>query len=172
MSRENPCKVINGHAGSNRYSQRRKAFGKTIRSYQAVSFKVAEAITQLDAARALTIAAGRTVDAALPSARRLVSEAKKLATDTAWQVCNLAMQVMGGIGYTTVFPVEKMLRDTRLIQIWTGTNEIMSLLIQHEYYRELFGEQDPGRPIEADAEAAEMDDEKIYEDEEMWTKGW
>ncbi len=155
-----------------RYSQRRKAFGKTIRKYQGVSFKVADAITQLDAARALTIAAAKSVDAGLPSSRRMVSEAKKFATDMAWQVCNLAMQVMGGIGYTTVFPVEKMLRDIRLIQIWTGTNEIMNLLIQHEYYRELLGDENPGRRIEADAEAAEMDDEKIYEDDEMWTKGW
>ncbi len=155
-----------------RYSERRKAFGQKIRNYEGVSFKVADAITALDASRALTIAAGKSVDAGLPTARRLVSEAKKFATDTAWTVCNLAMQIVGGIGYTNVFPIEKMLRDTRLIQIWTGTNEIMSLLIQHEYYRELLGDPSPGRMIEADAEEAAQDDEKIYEDGEMWTKGW
>ena len=155
-----------------RYSERRKAFGQKIRNYEGVSFKVADAITALDAARALTIAAGKSVDAGQPAARRLVSEAKKFATDTAWTVCNLAMQIVGGIGYTNVFPIEKMLRDTRLIQIWTGTNEIMSLLIQHEYYRELLGDPSPGRMIEADAEEAAQDDEKVYEDGEMWTKGW
>jgi acyl-CoA dehydrogenase len=155
-----------------RYSERRKAFGQKIRNYEGVSFKVADAITALDAARALTIAAGKSVDAGQPTARRLVSEAKKFATDTAWAVCNLAMQIVGGIGYTNVFPIEKMLRDTRLIQIWTGTNEIMSLLIQHEYYRELLKDPDPGRMIEADAEEAAQDDEKVYEDGEMWTKGW
>ena len=155
-----------------RYSERRKAFGQKIRNYEGVSFKVADAITTLDAARALTIAAGKSVDAGQPAARRLVSEAKKFATDTAWAVCNLAMQIVGGIGYTNVFPIEKMLRDTRLIQIWTGTNEIMSLLIQHEYYRELLRDPDPGRMIEADAEEAAQDDEKVYEDGEMWTKGW
>lgn len=155
-----------------RYSERRKAFGQKIRSFEGVSFKVADAITQLDAARALTLAAGRGVDAGLPAARRLVSEAKKFATDTAWNVCNLAMQIVGGIGYTNVYPVEKMVRDTRLTQIWTGTNEIMNLLIQHEYYREVLKDPNPGRRIEADADEADQADEKVYEDEEMWTKGW
>jgi len=155
-----------------RYSNRRKAFGQHIRRFQGVSFKIADAITRLDAARALTISAGRAVDANLPSARRLVSESKKFATDTAWEVCNLSMQIIGGIGYTNVFPIEKMTRDTRLIQIWTGTNEIMNLLIQHEYYRELLGDTNPGRMIEDDAEESHMADEKVYEDEEMWTKGW
>jgi acyl-CoA dehydrogenase len=155
-----------------RYSERRKAFGQKIRNFQGVSFKVADAITALDAARALTIAAGKSVDADQPASRRLVSEAKRFATDTAWNVCNLAMQIVGGIGYTNVFPIERMLRDTRLIQIWTGTNEIMSLLIQHEYYRELLGDDNPSRMIEGDAEEAAQDDEKVYEDGEMWTKGW
>jgi len=155
-----------------RYSDRRKAFGQKIRNFQGVSFKVADAVTRLDAARALTLAAGRSDDAGLPSARRLVSEAKKFATDAAWDICNLAMQIVGGIGYTNVYPLERMIRDTRLIQIWTGTNDIMNLLIQHEYYREVLKDPNPGRMIEGDAEEAGQDDEKIYEDEEMWTKGW
>jgi acyl-CoA dehydrogenase len=155
-----------------RYSDRRKAFGQKIRNFQGVSFKVADAITRLDAARALTLAAGRSDDAGLPSARRLVSEAKKFATDAAWDICNLAMQVVGGIGYTNVYPLERMIRDTRLIQIWTGTNDIMNLLIQHEYYREVLKDPNPGRMIEGDAEEAGQDDEKVYEDEDMWTKGW
>jgi len=86
-----------------RYSDRRKAFGQKIRSFQGVSFKVADAVTLLDSARALTIAAGKTVDLGLPSSRRLASEAKKFATDAAWTICNLSMQVMGGIGYTNVY---------------------------------------------------------------------
>jgi alkylation response protein AidB-like acyl-CoA dehydrogenase len=155
-----------------RYSNRRKAFGQKIRAFQGVSFKIADAITKLDAARALTQAAARTVDQGQPTARRMVSEAKKFATDTAWEVTNLAMQIVGGIGYTNVFPLEKMIRDTRLIQIWTGTNEIMSLLIQHEFYKEVLGAENPGRMIEMDAEEAQADDEKVYEDEEMWIKGW
>jgi len=155
-----------------RYSDRRKAFGQKIRSFQGVSFKVADAITQLDAARALTIAAGKSVDVRLPTARRLVSEAKKCATDAAWTICNLSMQIIGGIGYTNVFPIEKMVRDARLIQIWTGTNDIMNLLIQHEFYREILNDRNPGRMIEVDAPEGHMDDEKVYEDDDMWTKGW
>ena len=155
-----------------RYSNRRHAFGKNIRSFQGVSFKVADAITQLDAARALVYAAGKTADNCLPSTRRLVSEAKKFATDMCWEVCNLSMQIVGGIGYTNVFPIERMVRDARLTQIWTGSNEIMSLLIQHEYYRELLNDPNPPRMSEQDAQEAHMEDEKVYEDAEMWTKGW
>ena len=155
-----------------RYSDRRKAFGQKIRRFQGVSFQVAEAVTRLDAARALTIAAGKAVDAGLPAARRLVSEAKKFATDVAWDVCNRAMRIVGGIGYTNVFPIEKMVRDARLIQIWTGTNEIMSLLIQHEYYDEVLKDPAPGRMIEDDAQESHALDEKVYEDDDMWTRGW
>ena len=124
------------------------------------------------AARALTLSAGSAAQARLPSARRLVSEAKRFATETAWEVVNLAMQIVGGIGYTNVFPIERLLRDTRLTQIWTGTNEIMNLLIQHEYYREVLGDPNLGRQVEADAAEADAADEKVYEDEEMWVKGW
>ncbi|MBW2142387.1 MAG: acyl-CoA/acyl-ACP dehydrogenase [Deltaproteobacteria bacterium] len=155
-----------------RYSDRRKAFGQKIRKFQGVSFKVADAITRLDAARALVHAAGQAVDAGLPSARRLVSEAKKFSTDAGWEICNLAMQIIGGIGYTNIFPIEKMVRDARLAQIWTGTNEVMNLLIQHEYYREVLNDPNPAREIEADAQEAHMADEKVYDDDEMWTKGW
>jgi acyl-CoA dehydrogenase len=155
-----------------RYSNRRYAFGRKIRDYQAISFKVADAITQLDAARAITHAAGKAADEGLPSARRLVSEAKKFATDMSWEVCNQSMRIIGGIGYTNVFPIEKMVRDARLAQIWTGTNEIMSLLIQHEYYKELLNDPNPPRMSEEDAEECHLEDEKVYEDDDMWTKGW
>jgi acyl-CoA dehydrogenase len=152
-----------------RYSDQRKAFGQKIRRFQAVSFKVADSITQLDAARMLVYGAAREVDAAPPAGqdrrrcRRLVSEAKKFATDTAWLVVNHAMQILGGIGYTDVYPIERLLRDTRLIMIWTGTNEIMDLIIEHEYYREVLGARAATRDVEADAPEADLSDEKIYE---------
>ena len=148
-----------------RYSDRRKAFGKKIRRFQAVSFKVADSVTLLDAARGLVYGAARSVDGgdAPCRSRRLVSEAKKFATDGAWQVVNHAMQILGGIGYTDVYPIERLLRDTRLIMIWTGANEVMNLIIQHEYYEELL----PGRPgvrdAESDAPEAERVEEKVYE---------
>lgn len=147
-----------------RYSDRRKAFGQKIRAFEGVSFKVADSITLLDAASSLVYAAARAIDAGDEPARvrRMVSESKKYATDAAWQIVNHAMQIMGGIGYTSVYPIERLLRDTRLITIWTGTNEIMDSVIQHEYYKEL-GAQPIGRDVEADAPDAEVDGEKVYE---------
>jgi acyl-CoA dehydrogenase len=151
-----------------RYSDKRRAFGQRIRRFQGVSFMIADAVTQLDAARAMVYMAARAVDEDAPNRRRLVSEAKKFATDTAWQVANKAMQVMGGIGYTDIYPVERMLRDYRLSQIWTGTNEIMNLLIQHEYYDEVLEDKGRGRDIERDAVSSEAEAEKIFDDEDMW----
>ena len=147
-----------------RYSDRRKAFGEKIRRFEGVSFKVADSITMLDAARALVYAAAHAVDNGDDPGRtrRLVSEAKKFGTETGWQVINHAMQIMGGIAYTNVYPIERLLRDARLLMIWTGSNEIMNLLIQHEYYREL-GVRAPVRDVEADAPDADKEEEKIYE---------
>lgn len=148
-----------------RYSERRKAFGEKIRRFQAVSFKIADSVTMLDAARGLVYAAARSVDANdTPNrSRRLVSEAKKFATDSAWQVINHSMQIMGGIGYTNVYPIERLMRDARLIMIWTGTNEVMDLIIQHEYYREVLSSRAETRDTEADAQEAERTSEKVYE---------
>jgi len=149
-----------------RYSDRRIAFGKRIRKFQAVSFMIGDAVTRLDAARGLVYLAACSVDAGSPNCRRLVSEAKKFATDAAWEVANQAMQVMGGIGYTDVYPIERMVRDIRLSQIWTGTNEIMNLLIQHEYFQEVLEKRIDRRDIEQDAMHAD-DAEKVYTDEDQ-----
>jgi len=145
-----------------RYSDRRQAFGKTIRRFEGVSFKVADSITLLDAASSLVYATAHTVDSGAEAgrARRMVSEAKKFATDTAWEIVNYAMQIMGGIGYTNVYPIERLLRDLRLAMIWTGTNEIMNLIIQHEYYQEVLRPRPGARDVEADAVAADAVEEK------------
>jgi acyl-CoA dehydrogenase len=150
-----------------RYSNNRKAFGKNIREFQAVSFMVADSITQLDAARGLTYMAARAVDENYPNARRIVSEAKSFATQAAWNVVNNAMQIMGGIGYTEVYPIERALRDTRLSMIWTGTSQIMNLLIQHEYYNEVLDQAYSRRKMEKDAMRPD-ESERCYSDEDMW----
>ncbi|HIE38545.1 MAG TPA: acyl-CoA dehydrogenase, partial [Anaerolineae bacterium] len=72
-------------------------------------------------------------------------------------------QILGGIGYTNVYPIERLLRDTRLIMIWTGTNEVMDLIIQHEYYREVLPPRPDVRDPEGDAPEAEREEEKVYE---------
>ncbi len=147
------------------YSAKRKSFSKPIKSYQGVSFKIADSITELDAARALVYETARAIDNKEDAAkiRRLVSESKSYATDMAWRVVNNAMQVMGGIGYTNIYPIERLLRDTRLIMIWTGTNEIMKLIIQHEYYKEVSAKKSERRNLEKDAVNGDLEEEKIYE---------
>jgi hypothetical protein len=146
-----------------RYSNRRKAFGQVIRQFEGVSFKIADSITKLDAASGLAYGAAGAVDkfGSTGYTRRMVSEAKRFATDTAWEITNHAMQILGGIGYTNIYPIERMLRDARLMMIWTGTNEIMNLIIQHEYFKEVL-HQTIARDVEKDAPEAEAD-EKIYE---------
>jgi hypothetical protein len=165
-----------------RYATKRKAFGRPIKEFEAVSFKLADSLTLIDAAHSLLWSTAVADDTGGdPSyVRRLVSETKKFCTETAWTVVNHAMQVLGGIGYTNVYPIERLLRDTRLIMIWTGTNEIMDLIIQHEWFKEKeiewaaaakakAGAAGPGRPhevardLELDAENAELEDEKVYE---------
>ena len=151
-----------------KYSDKRIAFGKPIRKFQGVSFMISDAVTQLDAARSITYMAAKAVDNNAPNKRRLVSEAKKFATKMAWDVSNIAMQVMGGIGYTDVYPIEKIVRDSRLAQIWTGTNEIMNLLIQHEWYNEVLKNGYGARDIEKDAANSKAEQEKCYNDDDMW----
>jgi len=150
-----------------RYADKRTAFGKLIRKFQAINFMVADSIIQLDAARALTYMAARAVDENYPNKRRIVSEAKRFATESAWTVVNNAMQIMGGIGYTEVYPIERSLRDIRLALIWTGTSEIMNLLIQHEYFNEVLGPDYNKREMEKDAMNPD-ESERCFTDEDMW----
>ncbi len=149
-----------------RYASRRRAFGQEIRKYQAVSFMLADAVTELDAARGLCYLAAKAVDNNYPYVRRLVSEAKKFSTEAAWNVVNKAMQMMGGIGYTEVYPIERAMRDTRLAMIWTGTNEIMNLLIQHEYFKQVLDPAYDRRKMEDDATCPD-ETERCFTDEDM-----
>ena len=149
------------------YTTRRKAFGKTINQFEGVSFQVAEAVMLLDACQAMTYATCRAVDSGVnpDRLRRMVSETKRFVTESCQKVVHNSMQVMGGIGYTNIFPIERISRDLRLASIWTGTNEIMSMIIAHEWYREYFKmkEGDFTRDFESDAPGAFDLEEKIYE---------
>ncbi|HWQ74801.1 MAG TPA: acyl-CoA dehydrogenase family protein [Syntrophomonas sp.] len=149
------------------YSTKRKAFGTTINNFEGVSFKIADAVLKLDAARSFMYSTAKIVDRGADSklCRRLVSEGKKFVTESCWDAVNLSMQVMGGIGYTDVYPVEKILRDLRLSMIWVGTNEIMSVISVGEWYKERAKEikTTNKRDSEADCINAFAEDEKIYE---------
>jgi alkylation response protein AidB-like acyl-CoA dehydrogenase len=150
-----------------RYTSRRKAFGQTINQFQGVSFQIAEAAMLLDASRAMVYTTARSVDDGCrpPYVRRQVSETKKFVTESCQKIAHHAMQVMGGIGYTDIFPVERIVRDLRLASIWTGSNEVMAMIIANEWYNE-----QPAHPSAAetripedDAPNAFVEDEKIYE---------
>ncbi len=149
------------------YTSRRKAFGQPVAAFQGVSFQIAEAVTLLDASRAMIYATARAVDEPVheKQIRRLVSQSKKFVTESCQKAVHNAMQVMGGIGYTNIYPVERIFRDLRLASIWTGTNEVMSMIIANEWYKEYQINKAAGRirDIEPDAAEAEAKDEKIFE---------
>jgi alkylation response protein AidB-like acyl-CoA dehydrogenase len=157
------------------YTSRRKAFGQVIAQFEGVSFQIAEAAMLLDAARAMAYVTARAVDdgADMNRIRRMVSQSKKFITESCQKVVHNAMQVMGGIAYTNVFPIERIYRDVRLASIWTGTSEVMSMITAHEWYREYFAQKAKQtiRDSELDAQEA-SDEEKIYDDDDMWKKGW
>jgi butyryl-CoA dehydrogenase len=151
-----------------RYTMRRKAFGRQIRDFQAVGFKVADSSVLLDAARSMVYATCLAADSGAVGSgriRRMVSGTKKFVTESAWEIANNCMQVLGGIGYTRVFPIERIVRDIRLSMIWVGTNEIMQLIVQNEWYKEYeeAASKEPVRNVEGDAEAADESDEKVYD---------
>jgi alkylation response protein AidB-like acyl-CoA dehydrogenase len=149
------------------YTSRRKAFGQTINRFQGVSFQVAEGAILLDASRALVYSTSRAVDSGMDTnqVRRLISETKKFVTESCQKVVHNAMQVVGGIGYTNVLPLERIYRDIRLASIWTGTNEVMAMIVAHEWYREAAAARDAclDRDYAADAPEAEAPGEIIYE---------
>lgn len=118
-----------------KYSAEREQFGKPISSFEGVSFKIADMATVLDAAELLTLRAARLIDQGV-NASKESAMAKVFSVDHAFEVCNQALQILGGIGYTTEYPVERYLRDVRIGMLGGGTSEIMRFLIQREVYRE------------------------------------
>ena len=152
-----------------RYTSKRKAFGQVINRFQGVSFQVADAAMLLDASRSQVYTTSRAVDAGENEKRlrRMISETKKFVTESCQEVVRNCMQVMGGIGYTNVYPIERHIRDLSLASIWTGTNEVMSMIVGHEWYQEEAArwekEKAFRRDVEQDAAEATVEEEKIYE---------
>ncbi|WP_284337608.1 acyl-CoA dehydrogenase family protein [Comamonas sp. NoAH] len=111
------------------YLQERKQFGKTLASFQALQFKLADMATELVAARQMVRLAASKLDAGARDASTYCAMAKRFATDVGFTVCNEALQMHGGYGYLRDFPLERLLRDARVHQILEGTNEIMRVII-------------------------------------------
>jgi alkylation response protein AidB-like acyl-CoA dehydrogenase len=117
------------------YMKERKQFGTRLADFQALAFRVADFATAIEAARLLLRRAAVAVDRREPGATRLAAQAKRLATDTGFEVVNGCLQLHGGYGYLRDHPIERVLRDLRVHQILEGTNEIM----RHIVSRDLLG---------------------------------
>ena len=111
-----------------RYAKERVTFGVPIIEHQAVSFRLADMATQLDAARLLTWRAAQLKDAGRPCLTE-ASMAKMFASEAAEKIASDAIQIHGGVGYTSDFPVERIYRDVRVCQIYEGANDIQRLVI-------------------------------------------
>jgi len=120
------------------YMQERRQFGTRIADFQALAFRIADYGTELEAARLLVRRAAVAVDRDEPKATRLAAQAKRLATDAAFDIVNGCLQLHGGYGYLRDHPIERVLRDLRVHQILEGTNEIMRLIVS----RDLLGQRE------------------------------
>jgi alkylation response protein AidB-like acyl-CoA dehydrogenase len=107
----------------------REQFGRKLADFQALQFKLADMATELAAARLMIYNAAAKLDAKTPDATQACAMAKRFATDAGFNVCNDALQLLGGYGYLMDHPVERHLRDLRVHQILEGTNEIMRVII-------------------------------------------
>ncbi|WP_417820649.1 acyl-CoA dehydrogenase [Terasakiella sp.] len=110
------------------YAKEREAFGKPISEHQAIAFKLADMATQVHAARQMVLHAASLKDADQPCLKE-ASMAKVFASEMAERVCSDAIQIFGGYGYSSEFPVEKYYRDVRICQIYEGTSEVQKIVI-------------------------------------------
>jgi alkylation response protein AidB-like acyl-CoA dehydrogenase len=107
-----------------KYARQRVVFGKPIWNHQGLAFKLADMAIKVEAARALIYAVARAIDAGFKRPTKYAAMAKTFASDIAMEVTTEAVQVLGGFGYMREYPVEKMMRDAKITQIYEGTNEI------------------------------------------------
>ena len=114
------------------FARERRQFGQPIASFQAIQHKLADMATRLEAARALVYAVARMIDAGQKDISMAAAMAKTFASDEAMEAAVEAVQIMGGYGYMRDYPVEKMMRDVKVTQIYEGTNEIQRNIIAQE----------------------------------------
>jgi butyryl-CoA dehydrogenase len=112
-----------------KYSRERVQFGQAISSFQAIQHMLSDMATQTEAARALTYAAARMIDSGDDNISKEAAMSKLFATDVSMKVTTDAVQIFGGYGYMREYPVEKMMRDAKILQIYEGTNQIQRNVI-------------------------------------------
>ena len=118
------------------YARKRVQFGKPIISFQAVQHMLADMATETEAARALVYTIAKYIDSGAKDISKLSAMAKLFPTDVAMRVTTNAVQVLGGYGYMRDYPVEKMMRDAKILQIYEGTNQIQRNVIGQELNKE------------------------------------
>ncbi|MGE4558807.1 MAG: acyl-CoA dehydrogenase family protein [Desulfobulbus sp.] len=118
------------------YAKQRVQFGKPIISFQAVQHMLADMAIQVEAARSLVYSAAKHIDAHPKDMSKVSSMCKVFATDMAMKVTTDAVQVLGGYGYMKEYPVEKMMRDAKILQIYEGTNQIQRNVVGQELNKE------------------------------------
>lgn len=119
-----------------RYAQQRQQFGKPISSFQAIQFMLADMATQIEAARALVFQTAKMVDAGVNNYTKESAMCKYFASDVAMKVTTDAVQILGGYGYMKEYPVEKMMRDAKILQIYEGTNQIQRSIVAANILKE------------------------------------
>jgi alkylation response protein AidB-like acyl-CoA dehydrogenase len=119
------------------YSKKREQFDQLISSFQDIQFKLADMATQIEAARALVYSVARLIDSGAEKVSKESSMAKIFASDVAVKATSMAVQIFGGYGYLRNYPVEKMMRDAKVTQIYEGTNEIQRNVIYLNLLKEI-----------------------------------
>jgi alkylation response protein AidB-like acyl-CoA dehydrogenase len=117
------------------YAAQREQFGERLADLQGIQFMLADMASGVEAARQLTYAAAAAVDARAPDLAYWTSSAKLIAGDTAMRVTTDAVQVMGGYGYVTEYPVERMMRDAKITQLYEGTQQIQRMIVARQLLR-------------------------------------
>jgi len=118
------------------YSHERVQFGKPISSFQALRFMVADMATLVEAARALVYKSATSEETSLDELERLSAVAKCYATDAAMKVTTDAVQILGGYGYMRDYPLERMMRDAKVTQVYGGSNQVQRLVIAHHLFHD------------------------------------
>jgi alkylation response protein AidB-like acyl-CoA dehydrogenase len=122
-----------------RYATERQQFGKPIGHFEGIQFMLADMAMDIEAARLLVYRAASLVDARDPKMTYFASVAKAFAGDTAMKVTTDAVQILGGYGYMREYPVERMMRDAKITQIYEGTNQIQRVVIARQLLKEITG---------------------------------
>jgi alkylation response protein AidB-like acyl-CoA dehydrogenase len=117
------------------YAAQREQFGQRVADMEGIQFMLADMATGIEAARQLTYAAAAAVDAKAPDLAYWTSSAKLIAADMAMRVTTDAVQVLGGYGYVTEYPVERMMRDAKITQLYEGTQQVQRLIVARQLLR-------------------------------------